>query len=89
MIRDGIDGNGRQWDNVIRGDIMFKINPYRPGEGLLPTYLAGRDEDIYRRLLMWQRAIRFLFSNFARLFFKIQTAKRLEEYQEWRLAEAL
>ena len=42
MIRDGIDGNGRQWDNVIRGDIMFKINPYRPGEGLLPTYLAGR-----------------------------------------------
>lgn len=52
MIRDGIDGNGRQWDNVIRGDIMFKINPYRPGEGLLPTYLAGRDEDIYRRLLM-------------------------------------
>lgn len=21
---------------------MFKINPYRPGEGLLPTYLAGR-----------------------------------------------
>lgn len=31
---------------------MFKINPYRPGEGLFPTYLAGRDEDIYRRLLM-------------------------------------
>ena len=25
---------------------MFKINPYRPGEGLMPTYLAGRDEDI-------------------------------------------
>ena len=46
MIRDGIDGDGRQWDNVIRGDIMFKINPYRPGAGLMPTYLAGRDEDI-------------------------------------------
>lgn len=26
---------------------MFKINPYRPGAGLMPTYLAGRDEDIY------------------------------------------
>lgn len=25
---------------------MFKINPYRPGAGLMPTYLAGRDEDI-------------------------------------------
>lgn len=25
---------------------MFKINPYRPGAGLMPTYLAGREEDI-------------------------------------------
>ena len=25
---------------------MFKINPYRPGVGLMPTYIAGRDEDI-------------------------------------------
>lgn len=25
---------------------MFKINPFRPGAGLMPTYLAGRDEDI-------------------------------------------
>lgn len=25
---------------------MYKINPYRPGAGLMPTYLAGRDEDI-------------------------------------------
>lgn len=25
---------------------MFKINPYRPGVGLMPVYLAGRDEDI-------------------------------------------
>ena len=25
---------------------MFKINPYRPGAGLMPTYLAGRDEDV-------------------------------------------
>ncbi len=25
---------------------MFKANPYRPGAGLKPTYLAGRDEDI-------------------------------------------
>lgn len=26
---------------------MFKVNPYRPGAGLMPTYIAGRDEDIY------------------------------------------
>lgn len=25
---------------------MFKVNPYRPGAGLMPTFLAGRDEDI-------------------------------------------
>ena len=25
---------------------MFKPNPYRPGAGLMPTYLAGRDTDI-------------------------------------------
>lgn len=25
---------------------MFKINPYRPGAGLMPTYIAGRDDDI-------------------------------------------
>ncbi len=25
---------------------MFKVNPYRPGPGLMPTYLAGREEDI-------------------------------------------
>ena len=25
---------------------MFKVNPYRPGAGLMPIYLAGRDEDI-------------------------------------------
>ena len=25
---------------------MLKVNPYRPGAGLMPTYLAGRDEDI-------------------------------------------
>lgn len=25
---------------------MYKINPYRPGAGLMPTYLAGRDGDI-------------------------------------------
>lgn len=25
---------------------MFKINPYRPGAGLMPLYIAGRDEDI-------------------------------------------
>lgn len=25
---------------------MFKVNPYRPGAGLKPTYLAGRDKDI-------------------------------------------
>ena len=25
---------------------MVKINPYRPGAGLMPMYIAGRDEDI-------------------------------------------
>lgn len=25
---------------------MFKVNPYRPGAGLMPTYLAGREEDL-------------------------------------------
>ena len=25
---------------------MVKINPYRPGAGLMPMYNAGRDEDI-------------------------------------------
>lgn len=25
---------------------MIRVNPYRPGAGLRPTYLAGRDEDI-------------------------------------------
>ena len=25
---------------------MFKVNPYIPGAGLMPTYLAGRDSDI-------------------------------------------
>lgn len=25
---------------------MFKVNPYRPGAGLTPTYIAGRDNDI-------------------------------------------
>lgn len=31
---------------VDGGEHMFKVNPYRPGAGLMPTYLAGRDEDI-------------------------------------------
>lgn len=25
---------------------MYKVNPYRPGAGLMPTYLAGRNDDI-------------------------------------------
>lgn len=32
--------------NIVGGDFMFKVNPYRPGAGLMPTYIAGRDEDI-------------------------------------------
>lgn len=31
---------------MVGGDFMFKINPYRPGAGLMPMYIAGRDEDI-------------------------------------------
>lgn len=26
--------------------LIFKINPYRPGAGLTPAYLTGRDDDI-------------------------------------------
>lgn len=37
-----------QWYNITRREmmIMFKVNPYRPGAGLMPIYLAGRDSDI-------------------------------------------
>lgn len=28
------------------GVFMFKINPYRPGAGLMPVYLAGRDDEV-------------------------------------------
>lgn len=31
------------WMEVI---FVFKVNPYRPGAGLMPNCLAGRDEDI-------------------------------------------
>ena len=36
------------WYNIkIKEEwLMFKINPYRPGAGVRPQYLAGRDEDI-------------------------------------------
>lgn len=33
---------------------MFKISPYRPGAGLMPQYLAGRDEDIENVMVMFQ-----------------------------------
>ncbi len=33
---------------------MFKINPYRPGAGLMPTYLAGRDEELNDVELMFK-----------------------------------
>ena len=33
---------------------MFKVNPYRPGAGLMPTYIAGRDEDIKNVELMFE-----------------------------------
>ena len=33
-------------NNVYGGGNLFKINPYRQGDGLMPTYLAGRDEDL-------------------------------------------
>ena len=38
---------------------MFKVNPYRPGAGLMPTYLAGRDSDIKE---MEQKIDRFFAS---------------------------
>lgn len=36
---------------------MFKINPYRPGAGLMPTYLAGREEDIQNVEEMFQSLV--------------------------------
>lgn len=33
---------------------MFKVNPYRPGAGLMPTFLAGRDEEIENVEQMFQ-----------------------------------
>lgn len=30
----------------LGGNFMIKINPYRPGAGLKPMYIAGRDDDI-------------------------------------------
>ena len=36
---------------------MFKVNPYRPGAGLMPTYLAGRDEDIQEINQMFEALI--------------------------------
>lgn len=33
---------------------MFKVNPYRPGAGLMPAYLAGRDEDIQNAEQMFE-----------------------------------
>ena len=36
---------------------MFKINPYRPGAGLMPTYIAGRDEDIENVKQMFEALI--------------------------------
>lgn len=46
MKRRIIDNGVLLCDNEAGGGIMFKVNPYRPGAGLMPTYLAGRDEDI-------------------------------------------
>lgn len=36
-------------DGMMRVEVtedMIKVNPYRPGAGLMPTYLAGREEDV-------------------------------------------
>ena len=35
-------------NGIIRVEVtgMIKVNPYRPGAGLMPTYLAGREEDV-------------------------------------------
>ena len=47
-----IDEDGNQCDSGNRGDDMFKINPYRPGAGLMPTYLAGRCvESVWQKIL--------------------------------------
>ena len=37
---------------------MFKVNPYRPGAGLAPIHLAGRDEEIEDAIQMFEALIR-------------------------------
>lgn len=44
-MRVNVDNDAIKRNNIIGGENVFKINPYRPGAGLMPTYLAGRDED--------------------------------------------
>lgn len=45
-MRKNIECYAKVWNNVVGGGWVFKINPYRPGAGLMPIYLAGRDENI-------------------------------------------
>lgn len=53
FVRDLVDEDGNQGDNGNRGDDMFKINPYRPGAGLMPTYLAGRCvESVWQKIFV-------------------------------------
>ena len=39
---------------------MFKINPYRPGAGLMPAYIAGRDEDIKNVDVEYSNAVYYI-----------------------------
>lgn len=41
-----VDKSVMPCNNTKRCVVIFKVNPYRPEVGLMPTYLAGRDEDI-------------------------------------------
>lgn len=56
-LRQSIDIHMKVRDTIVGGGKMFKVNPYRPGAGLMPTYLAGRDEEINNVEQMFQALI--------------------------------
>lgn len=72
--------------------LMFKINPYRPGAGLTPAYLAGRDDDILAVDQMFE-ALKMNIPPAVHYFqwtaggwknrIDKQTSKNAEEYSQW------
>lgn len=48
ILKSGLPLTCTYENGIMNAEVigMFKINPYRPGAGLMPTYLAGRDADM-------------------------------------------